>query len=57
MDCSLTCIFSRLLPSFLPTGLIFAAFRAPQDAIANFTTEHEIASSIKAKFEQQFPST
>ncbi len=28
-----------------------------QDAIANFTTEQEIASSIKAKFEQQYPST
>ena len=28
-----------------------------QDAIANFTTEQEIASSIKARFVQQFPST
>lgn len=28
-----------------------------QDAIANFTTEHEIATAIKAKFEQQYPST
>lgn len=34
-----------------------AAINAAQDAIANFTTEQEIASSIKSKFEQQFPST
>ena len=34
-----------------------AAIIAAQDAIANFTTEQEIASAIKAKFEQQFPST
>lgn len=34
-----------------------AAIIAAQDAIANFTTEQDIASSIKAKFEQQFPST
>lgn len=33
------------------------AIMAAQDAIANFTTEHEIASSIKAKFEQHYPST
>jgi hypothetical protein len=34
-----------------------AAINAAHDAIANFTTEQEIASSIKSKFEQQFPST
>ena len=34
-----------------------AAIMAAQDAIANFTTEQEIASAIKAKFEHQFPST
>lgn len=34
-----------------------AAIMAAQDAIANFTTEQEIASAIKQKFEQQFPST
>ena len=34
-----------------------AAIIAAQDAIANYTTEQEIASAIKAKFEQQFPST
>ena len=33
------------------------AITAAQDAIANFTTEQEISSAIKAKFEQQFPST
>eukprot|EP01038_Epipyxis_sp_PR26KG_P005242 gene5242-7287_t len=33
------------------------AIMAAQDAIANFTTEQEIASAIKAKFEQQFQST
>jgi hypothetical protein len=30
---------------------------AIQDAIANFTTENEIAASIKQRFEQQYPST
>ena len=34
-----------------------AAITAAQDAIANLTTEQEIASSIKSKFEKQFPST
>ena len=34
-----------------------AAIIAAQDSIANFTTEQEIAAAIKAKFEQQFPST
>ena len=34
-----------------------AAIVAAQDAIANFTTEQEIASNIKAKFEQQYPTT
>lgn len=33
------------------------AIMAAQDAIANFTTEQEIASSIKARFEQQFQAT
>eukprot|EP01032_Pedospumella_encystans_P016505 gene16505-18832_t len=33
------------------------AIMAAQDAIANFTTENEIAASIKQKFEQQYPST
>jgi hypothetical protein len=28
-----------------------------QDAIANFTTEQEIAASIKSKFEAQYPAT
>ena len=28
-----------------------------QDSIANFTTENEIAASIKQRFEQQYPST
>jgi hypothetical protein len=27
-----------------------------QEAIANFTTEQEVASAIKQKFEQQYPS-
>ena len=34
-----------------------AAIAAAQDAIANYTTEHEIASAIKAKLDLQFPST
>ena len=34
-----------------------AAIMVAQDAMANYTTEQEIASAIKAKFEQQFPST
>ena len=33
------------------------AIMVAQDSIANFTTENEIASAIKQKFEQQFPST
>jgi hypothetical protein len=33
------------------------AIVSAQDAIANFTTENEIAASIKKKFEEQFPST
>ncbi len=33
-----------------------AAIIAAQDAINNYTTEQEIASAIKAQFEQQFPS-
>lgn len=36
---------------------IMATIIVGQDAIANFTTEHEIATAIKAKFEQQYPST
>jgi hypothetical protein len=44
--------FSRLDRSVLTTAnLVF------QDAIANFTTENEIAASIKQRFEQQYPST
>jgi len=34
-----------------------AAIMAAQDAIASYTTEQEIASAIKIKFEQLFPST
>ncbi|KAJ1431502.1 Dnl2 protein-like protein [Ochromonadaceae sp. CCMP2298] len=33
------------------------AIMSAQDAIANFTSENEIAASIKQKFEQQYPST
>jgi hypothetical protein len=33
------------------------AITAAQDAIANYTTEQEIASAIKGKFELQYPST
>ncbi len=33
------------------------AISVSQDAISNFTTEQEIASSIKSKFEQQYQST
>ena len=43
--------------SFMTPAMQEAAIIAAQDAIANFTTEQEIASSIKTKFEQQFPST
>ena len=43
--------------SFMSAGMQEYAIIAAQDAIANFTTEQEIASSIKSKFEQQFPST
>lgn len=32
------------------------AITTAQEAIANFTTEQEIASAIKARFEQQYPS-
>eukprot|EP01039_Chlorochromonas_danica_P011052 gene11052-12308_t len=43
--------------SHMSAAMQESAIMAAQDAIANFTTEHEIASSIKAKFEQQYPST
>lgn len=43
--------------SYMTTVMQEAAITAAQDAIANFTTEEQIASSIKAKFENQFPST
>ena len=43
--------------SFMSASMQEFAINAAQDAIANFTTEQEIASSIKSKFEQQFPST
>jgi hypothetical protein len=43
--------------SFMSPAMQEFAITAAQDAIANFTTEQEIASSIKSKFEQQFPST
>jgi len=43
--------------STMNAALQEAAIIAAQDAIANYTTEQEIASAIKAKFEQQFPST
>lgn len=43
--------------SFMNASMQEAAIIAAQDAIANYTTEQEIASSIKAKFESQFPST
>ncbi len=33
------------------------AIVAAQDAIVNCTTEQEIASAVKAKFEQQYPAT
>jgi dynein light chain LC8-type len=33
------------------------AIMAAQDAIANYTTENDIASAVKAKFETSFPST
>lgn len=33
------------------------AIMAAQDAIANHTTENEIAAAVKQKFEQQYPST
>lgn len=39
------------MSQFSLTGFLFI-----QDAIANFTTEQEIASAIKEKFEQQYPS-
>jgi hypothetical protein len=42
--------FCKLLTECLPQHYT-------QDAIANFTTENEIAASIKQKFEAQYPST
>ena len=42
---------------FFSNQLSEAAIAAAQDAIANYTTEQEIASAIKAKLELQFPST
>lgn len=41
--------------TIVSTFLIFQSIF--QDAIANFTTEQEIAASIKSKFEHQYPST
>ena len=40
-------------------GMQEAAILAAQEAISNsnYTTEQEIASAIKTKFEKQFPST
>ena len=43
--------------SFMSGGMQEYAIVAAQEAIANFTTEQEIAASIKAKFESQYPST
>ena len=43
--------------SYMNASMQEFAINAAQDAIANFTTEQEIASSIKLKFEHQFPST
>ena len=43
--------------SCMSAGMQEFAITVAQDAIANFTTEQEIASSIKSKFERQYPST
>ena len=70
-DCSFslsTEVFSEGLPfdmsarsvvktSCMSAGMQEFAITVAQDAIANFTTEQEIASSIKSKFERQYPST
>jgi hypothetical protein len=42
---------------FMSEDMEQAAVGAAQEAIANFTTEQEIASAIKASFEQRYPST
>lgn len=43
--------------SYMNASMQELAIQVAQDAIANFTTEQEVSSSIKSKFEQQFPST
>jgi hypothetical protein len=42
--------------SFMSQSMQEFAITTAQEAIANFTTEQEIASAIKARFEQQYPS-
>lgn len=42
--------------STMPGAMQEFAIIAAQEAIAAFATEQEIASSIKAKFEQQYPA-
>jgi dynein light chain LC8-type len=42
--------------SFMPANMQEFAILAAQDAINNFTTEQEVSSAIKEKFETQFPS-
>ena len=42
--------------SFMNAQMQEVAILAAQDAINTFTTEQEIASAIKSRFEQQFPS-
>mmetsp|Transcript_5234 Transcript_5234/g.5364 ORF Transcript_5234/g.5364 Transcript_5234/m.5364 type:complete len:89 (-) Transcript_5234:130-396(-) len=42
--------------SYMSPLMMEAAILAAQEAIANYTTEQEIAHSIKSKFEQLYPS-
>ena len=42
--------------STMPGAMQEFAIIAAQEAIAAFATEQEIASSIKAKFESQYPA-
>jgi dynein light chain LC8-type len=43
--------------SSMPGPMQEFAISVSQDAISNFTTEQEIASAIKSKFEQQYQLT
>jgi dynein light chain LC8-type len=42
--------------SMMPQAMQEFAIITAQDAINSYVTEQEIASAIKAKFEQEFPS-